>query len=78
MQLAENALTLDSEVLRFTNLRARSSLDFVNSTREDRNPYVRRVVRMEAEEEEEGRTSGGAAGAGIGESQQDSSAEKAS
>jgi ribosomal protein S6 len=52
MQMAENALSLDSEILRFTNLKARSPLDYVNTTREDRNPFIRRIVRMEAEAEQ--------------------------
>lgn len=48
MKQAENILSLDSEVLRFTNLKARSPLDYVNSTREDRNPYIKQILKMEA------------------------------
>lgn len=50
--MAENTLTLDAEVLRFTNLHARSPLDFINENSEKRNPYLRRVIRMEKMEEE--------------------------
>ena len=47
MKMAENVLNLDAEVLRYTNLKARSPLDYVNTTREDRNPYIRRINKME-------------------------------
>ena len=50
MRLAENTLALDPEVLRFTNLKARSPLNYVNETREDRNPYIKKVLQMEAAE----------------------------
>ena len=53
MQVAENALSLESEVLRFTNLKARSPLDYVNTAREDRNPYIRKVMKMEAAEQQQ-------------------------
>ena len=44
---AENTLRLDQEVLRYTSLKARSALDFVNLAREERNPYVQQVLEME-------------------------------
>lgn len=51
MQSAENTLALDPEVLRYTNLKARSALSYVNEAREDRNPYIKRVLQMEKEAE---------------------------
>ena len=53
MKMAESTLNQDSEVLRYTNLKARSPLDFVNTTREDRNPYIKRVKKMEREQARE-------------------------
>jgi len=50
MRQVEQILTMDEQVLRNTHLKARSVLDFVNIEREERNPYIRQVKRMEAQE----------------------------
>jgi ribosomal protein S6 len=47
MRQVEQILTMDENVLRNTHLRARSILDFVNITRQDKNPYVRRVMERQ-------------------------------
>ena len=41
-------LSMSEEVLRRTHLRARSILDYVNISREDKNPYVQRAKREQA------------------------------
>lgn len=43
MRQVEQVLKMDEEVLRNTHLKARSILDFVNISREERNPYVQEV-----------------------------------
>jgi ribosomal protein S6 len=48
MKQVEQALTLQEEVLRKTHLKARSILDFVNVSREERNPYIREVKRLQS------------------------------
>jgi ribosomal protein S6 len=48
MKQVEQTLTLQEEVLRNTHLKARSILDFVNISREERNPYIREVKKMQA------------------------------
>lgn len=45
LKQVENVLALNEEVLRQTHLRTRSSLDLVNIQREERNPYIRRVLK---------------------------------
>jgi ribosomal protein S6 len=47
MRLVEQVLALDEQVLRNTHLKTRSILDVVNLEREERNPFVRKVARME-------------------------------
>lgn len=44
MRQVEQVLKMDEQCLRNTHLKARSVLDFVNISREDRNPYIRKVV----------------------------------
>lgn len=48
MRQVEQLLDMDEEVLRNTHLRARSVLDFVNISREDRNPFIKEVKREQA------------------------------
>jgi ribosomal protein S6 len=48
MKQVEQALTLQEEVLRKTHLKARSILDFVNVSREERNPYITEVKRLQS------------------------------
>ena len=47
MGQVDTILKMDEEVLRSTHLRARSTLDFINIMREDRNPYIQQVLRDE-------------------------------
>lgn len=51
MKQVEQLLKMDEEVLRNTHLKARSILDFAN-VREDRNPYVQRVLRAQEKDRE--------------------------
>ena len=53
MRQVEQVLTLDEEVLRNTHLKARSILDFVNIGREERNPYIQQVVKVQKKEREQ-------------------------
>jgi ribosomal protein S6 len=46
MRGVEQILKIDEEILRNTHLRARSVLDIVNTSREHRNPFVKRVKEM--------------------------------
>ncbi|CAB9498725.1 Ribosomal protein S6 [Seminavis robusta] len=50
MQQAENILRMEPDVLRFTNLKARSPLDYMNTTRQDRNPYIQQLLKKEKAE----------------------------
>lgn len=51
MRQVEQILTLDEEVLRHTNLRARSIVDFVNISDESKNPYVKQAQRERSSKE---------------------------
>ena len=48
MKQVELTLAMQEEVLRNTHLKARSILDFVNITREERNPYITQVKVQQA------------------------------
>ena len=50
MRQVEQILTLEEDVLRNTHLKARSILDFVNIGREERNPYIQRVLKEQQQE----------------------------
>jgi ribosomal protein S6 len=50
MRQVEQVLTMDEEVLRNTHLKTRSILDFVNITREERNPYIKEAKKIQKEE----------------------------
>jgi len=52
MRQVEQVLAMDEEVLRNTHLKARSVLDYVNISREERNPYVRQVKSNQRKERE--------------------------
>lgn len=43
----DGILKMDEQVLRNTHLKARNKLWYVNIAREDKNPYIRRVMEME-------------------------------
>merc|ERR1712232_462026 len=47
MKKTENVLYLDETVIRFTNLNARSNLDYINVTKEEYNPYIAKVKQLE-------------------------------
>jgi ribosomal protein S6 len=47
MRQVEQSIRLNDEVLRNTHLKARNKLWYVNIAREDKNPYIQRVVEME-------------------------------
>jgi ribosomal protein S6 len=53
MRQVEQILTMDEEVLRNTHLKARSKLDYVNISRDERNPYIRQALKQEEREREE-------------------------
>lgn len=65
----ESVLRLNEEVLRGTHLKARNKLWYVNIAREDKNPYIQKVLAMEEAE---------AAEAAAAEAQASSSAENPS
>ena len=46
----ESVLRLNEEVLRGTHLKARNKLWYVNIAREDKNPYIQKVLAMEKAE----------------------------
>ena len=46
----ESVLRLNEEVLRGTHLKARNKLWYVNIAREDKNPYIQKVLAMEEAE----------------------------
>lgn len=46
MRGVEQILKMDEEVLRNTHLRSRSVLDIVNTSREHRNPFIKRVKEL--------------------------------
>ena len=50
----DGMLKMDEQVLRNTHLKARNKLWFVNiiARREDKNPYIQRVIQMEQDENE--------------------------
>lgn len=45
MRQVEQILTMDEDVLRNTHLKARSLMDFVNIGREERNPFIKEVLK---------------------------------
>ena len=52
MRQVEQILAMDEEVLRNTHLKARSILDYVNISKEEKNPYVRRVKNDQRKDRE--------------------------
>jgi ribosomal protein S6 len=48
MKQVEQTLTVQEEVLRNTHIKARSVLDYVNISREERNPYIKQVKVQQA------------------------------
>jgi small subunit ribosomal protein S6 len=52
LRQVENILNMNDQVLRVTHLRARSKLDYITMEREDKNPYMQRVIREDKEREE--------------------------
>jgi ribosomal protein S6 len=48
MKQVEQTLTVQEEVLRNTHLKARSVLDYVNISREERNPFIKQVKMQQA------------------------------
>ena len=57
----EGALKLNEEVLRGTHLKARNKLWYVNIAREDKNPYIQKVLAMEKAAEAEAEATAGEA-----------------
>jgi len=51
-KVVDGILKMDEQVLRNTHLKARNKLWFVNIAREDKNPYIQRVIEMEKAEAE--------------------------
>jgi ribosomal protein S6 len=49
LQQVENLLTMDDQVLRVTHLKARSKVDWITMEREDKNPYIQRVLKQDKE-----------------------------
>jgi ribosomal protein S6 len=55
MKQVEQLLKMEEDILRITHVKARSVFDYVNMSREERNPYVQKVKRMQAREEQQQR-----------------------
>ena len=53
MRDVESILTRDDMVLRNTHLKARNQLWYINVAREDRNPYIQRVLQQEKQAKEQ-------------------------
>jgi ribosomal protein S6 len=51
MRQVEDILRMNEEVLRNTHLKARNKLWYVNIAREDKNPYIKKVIAMERREQ---------------------------
>lgn len=47
LKQVETILNMNDQVLRATHLRARSKLDWIAMERQDKNPYVQKVLRYE-------------------------------
>ena len=45
LQYVENILSMNDQVLRVTHLKCRSKLDYITMEREDKNPYIQRIVK---------------------------------
>mmetsp|Transcript_10648 Transcript_10648/g.12807 ORF Transcript_10648/g.12807 Transcript_10648/m.12807 type:complete len:138 (-) Transcript_10648:207-620(-) len=52
MKTVERELSMEEQILRNTHLKARSKLDTINTMNEKKNPYIQRVLAMEAQEAE--------------------------
>ncbi|KAL3920458.1 MAG: hypothetical protein SGILL_003254 [Bacillariaceae sp.] len=52
LRQVETILNMDDQVLRVTHLKARSKLDYITMEREDKNPYMQRVLREDREKAE--------------------------
>jgi len=52
MQNVERVLSKHEEVLRQTHLKVRNKLWYVNIDKEDKNPYIQRVIAMETQAKE--------------------------
>ena len=48
MREVESILRINDQVLRDTHLKARNKLWYVNIAREDRNPYIQKVIELES------------------------------
>jgi ribosomal protein S6 len=45
LQHVENILTMNDQVLRVTHLKCRSKLDYITMEREEKNPYIQRILK---------------------------------
>jgi ribosomal protein S6 len=46
MRQVEQIFNMSEDILRTTHLKARSIVDYVNITKEDRNPYIKEVLKQ--------------------------------
>ncbi|KAG7352203.1 ribosomal protein S6 [Nitzschia inconspicua] len=49
LKQVENIISLNDQVLRVTHLKARSKLDFITMERQDKNPYIQRILKQDKE-----------------------------
>jgi ribosomal protein S6 len=49
LKQVENILSMNDQVLRVNHLKARSKLDYITMEREDKNPYMRRILKQDQE-----------------------------
>jgi len=54
MRQVESSISMNEVVLRQTHLKTPSKLDYVNIEKEDKNPYIRKVMREEKMVESDG------------------------
>jgi ribosomal protein S6 len=49
LKQVENILSMNDQVLRVTHLKARSKLDYITMERQDKNPYMQRILKQDQE-----------------------------
>lgn len=52
MRQIEQILTMSEDILRNTHFKARSILDYVNITKEEKNPYIKEVIKQEMKQKQ--------------------------
>ena len=53
LQQVETLLSRNDQVLRVTHLKASSKLDYITMERDDKNPYIRRVLKQDQQQQQQ-------------------------